>query len=304
MLRHSYIQAKYAHMAKVDRQMRLGKSCSNPKAAFPPVCFHAFVAPMIKVVMLPKILYLDLTQAAPMQSFLLFLHASPTHRALNAVGCETSLDAALCVLLFLHSRIVLAHIRRMGISVGAVTDGHTNSDLVLVRYCCVVPGACSTYQSLQGRPGIVGEVIIILHLTWLEKEQERTSTELEVAQFFCSLDLVACLSRDDRATHHHCTYTDHHHPTMTGRVDGDYDANVFAIHVKSRSNCHRVHCVILALNRLGLTHYTVYRDMEAMVVLRGEAEDTKGAAYVALCILGICIAQEPLEGELPALHPD
>lgn len=148
------------------------------------------------------------------------------------------------------------------------------------------------------------QIIIVSHLARFKEQQESTSTKLEVAQLLCPFYLLARTSCDDRATDHHCAYTDNHDPAVADRVNGNQDTNVFAIHVKSRTDGHRVDCVILAFDRLGLAHDAVDRNMETVIILGGEAEDAKGAANIPLRILRVRVTQKPLKREFTALDPD
>lgn len=224
----------------------------------------------------------------------------------DAVGCQTAFDAALCVgaVLFGDLGVGLAHIGGVLALLGVVADGHSHADLVLLVSSLVNTGVWGTYQRLQGPVGVIHEVIIKAHRARLKEDKQRATTKLEVAQLFCALDCLTLLTRDDRASHHHGADTNDHYAAMGDRVDRHDDAHVLAVDIERRADRHGVHGVVLTLDGLGGSHHAVHGDMEAMVVLRRQAEDAQGAVGVPLHVFGIGVPKESLDGEFAALDPD
>lgn len=91
---------------------------------------------------------------------------------------------------------------------------------------------------------------------------------------------------------------------MGDRVNRHDDTHVLAVDIERRADCHRVDGVILALDGLWGVHNAVDGDVEAMVVLGRQAENTQRAVGVPLHVFGVCVPEETLDGELTPLNPD
>lgn len=161
------------------------------------------------------------------------------------------------------------------------------------------------YQCLQRRVRVVHQVVVKDHLAAFKQQHERAPAKFEVAQLLAAADLLTLATRDDGAADHHGADADDHDAAKLGRVDGHDDAHVLAVHVQRGADGHGVDRVVLAGDRLGLAHDAVDGDVEAVVVLRREAEHAQGAAgLVAAYVFGVCVAEEPLDAELAALDPN
>lgn len=120
----------------------------------------------------------------------------------------------------------------MSCPVGAVTDRHADTNLS--RLVTRIDYKHDwTYKSLQGRVRVVYKILVVSHLTGLEKKEQCASAKLEVAQLLGTLDMVALLTRDDSAANHHGTNANDHNTAVCNGVDGYYDAHVLAIYVQS-----------------------------------------------------------------------
>jgi hypothetical protein len=161
-----------------------------------------------------------------------------------------------------------------------------------------------SYQCLQGTFGVVHKIFVKVDDTLLKQDKQRTAAELEVAKLFCSADLFARLASDHRAADHHGSHTDDHDAAMSDRVNRDQNSYILTVHIECGADGHRVHRVILALDGLGLTHYSVHGDVEPVVILRRQTEHAESAVAVPSSILRVGISQQSLDRELPAFHPD
>ena len=184
------------------------------------------------------------------------------------------------LLRFWHIGNVLADVR-------AVADGHAHAD-----------------QRLERALGVVDEVLVVIHAAGLEQDEQRAAAELEVAELLAAGDVLPGLPRDDRAADHHGADADDHDAAVADRVDRHEDAHVFAVDVERGADGHGVDRVVLAFDRLGGAEDAVDGDVEAVVVLRREPENTQRAAFVALDVFWVRITQQSLEREFPPFDPD
>lgn len=129
-------------------------------------------------------------------------------------------------------------------------------------------------------------------------------TKLEISKLFRPLDLLTSLPRDNRAPDHHGTDTDNHDTPMLDAVNRHDDPDVLAIHVQRAANGHGVDSIILAIDGLGLAHDAVDGDMEAMIVLRRESEDSERSVRVPLCVFRVSVAEKSLDRKFSAFDPD
>lgn len=148
-----------------------------------------------------------------------------------------------------------------------------------------------TYQCLKRVRTVRDQVVVKLHDARLEQEKQSRASKLEVPQLLRSLDLLSLLASDDRRTDHHGTDANDHHSTVAHRVDWHANPNVLAIDVQGASDGHRIDRVVLTIEQLGLAHCAIHRDVEAVVVLGRESEDTESTIPVPLRILGIRITK-------------
>ena len=91
---------------------------------------------------------------------------------------------------------------------------------------------------------------------------------------------------------------------MGDRVNRDHDADVFAVDVKGGTDRHGVNGVILTFDEFWGVHDAIDGDMEAMVILGGEAEDAECAVVVAIDVFRVGVTQEALDRELSTFDPD
>ena len=91
---------------------------------------------------------------------------------------------------------------------------------------------------------------------------------------------------------------------MREGVDGHDDPHVLAEDVEGRTYRHRVDRVVFAGDGLRRSDDAVDRDVEAMVVLRRQAEDAERAVHVALGVGRIGVSEQARDRELAALDPD
>jgi hypothetical protein len=71
-----------------------------------------------------------------------------------------------------------------------------------------------------------------------------------------------------------------------------------------RSDSHWVYRVVFTLDELRLSHDTVNRTVEPMVILRRQPEDSESSLFKPFGILGVSITQQSCNSKFATLDPD
>jgi hypothetical protein len=82
------------------------------------------------------------------------------------------------------------------------------------------------------------------------------------------------------------------------------NTHILAVDIERRADRHGVDGVVLSLDGLRAAHHSIDGDMEAMVILRRQAEDTQCTIGVSLYIFGVCVPKKALDREFASLDPD
>lgn len=145
--------------------------------------------------------------------------------------------------------------------------------------------------------------------------EELEHTKFKITKLIGATHLLSFLGRDDGASHHHRSNTNHNHTTKLLRINGYDDTNVFTIDVQPEisadkkqslrgANRHRIDRIILSLNHFWLAKNPVHRNMKTMIILRRQSEYTQGATFEFGCIVLISWTEKPLHGEISSLDPN